>query len=211
MMGRSHLVSAVALLGVTDGIAHGMDAVVQQLGGQLNMAERFHGMLIRGDGLPMVAWAVGSLALYFFGALLPDIDTEQSLIRRLFRRKGHKPAANDGVNRFHRTWTHSIWPMIPILVGAYFVPILFWLWLGYFGHLFMDSVSSMGICWLYPIQQYWEAPSGARVAKGHKLKLYKTGTGMETVVLILICIIGLVLFGLTHTSGKFLNLFSLSV
>lgn len=213
MMGRSHLVSAGALLFIGDGVAHGLDAVANQFGGTLLLANKYHMMLMPGKDAAGVVWMAGALVLYFLGALLPDIDTSQSTIRKLlpFGHKTKRRNTDDGISPFHRTWTHSVWPMIALAVLAYFVPICFWLAFGYFGHLLMDSMSNMGVCWLYPFQQYWSAPNGARVAKGHKLKFYRANTPAEGIVVCVMCFIGLLSLLLSHFPDVLLNVTRSSV
>ena len=98
---------------------------------------------------------------FIIGSLLPDIDHPNSEIGKFI----HLPIK-------HRTWTHAIYiPVILFLLSIKY-KILFWLGLGYFGHLFWDSFSSKGNNWLYPIKN-----------KFH-LKLYSTGNTSETIVTI---------------------------
>lgn len=213
MMGRSHLVSAGALLFIGDGVAHGLDAVAANFGGTLPLADKYHTLLLPGNGALDIAWTAGALALYFLGSLLPDIDTSQSTIRKLipFGHKTKRRNEDEGISPFHRTWTHSVWPVIGLSVLAYFVPICFWLVFGYFGHLLMDSVSNMGICWLYPFQRYWSAPNGARVANGHKLKLYRANTPAEGVVVCVVCLIGFLALMCAHFPNVLMNVVRIPV
>jgi len=111
-----------------------------------------------------------------FGSFLPDVDSKSSAL-------GRYVCLPFG----HRTWTHSVWAVILIglLCSALPVPGIYGLLFGYFMHLFMDGLSGMGVCWLYPFTRYvymengaWRKGSGkgktAKTAQGHKLKLYRT-------------------------------------
>lgn len=111
------------------------------------------------------------LVMFFFGALLPDIDTPNSLLGRHF----HLPVK-------HHRITHTVWFMLPFLIGGIWVPFLWWIGVGYFSHLFIDSFGRAGNCWFYPLERYLEYDSGAFVKKGHFLKLYRTGGSSEMVV-----------------------------
>lgn len=111
------------------------------------------------------------------GGLLPDIDSESSLLGRHV----HLPVP-------HRTITHSLWPVMLLLVlanvtdgfiAAMFTAVLF----GYFVHLVADAVGRAGICWLWPFQRYITYTSGAYVAPGHKIKLYRNGEASEYIVI----------------------------
>lgn len=151
---------------------------------------------------------VGFLSLLFlFGTLLPDIDNKKSMLGRYF----HLPLK-------HRTWTHSIWFAVWWLVLRYLflflafqfetksgllwiVSVFQWfavgcvfVFLGYIGHLWMDTYSAQGVCWFYPFQTYKEYASGAIVKSKHKWKLYYTNKPSETwlvcfiVLLMSVCI-----------------------
>lgn len=137
-----------------------------------------------GSMLRMVASGSVAVILFLLGSLLPDIDTKKSTIGRYV----HIPLR-------HRTWTHAVWiPALMFLIGLR-ISVVMWLSLGYFGHLFWDSLSKGGICWFYPFQRYIEYESGAFVARGHWVKLYRSGDVREYVivglmtVLMVLCII----------------------
>lgn len=108
------------------------------------------------------------IVLFFLGLVLPDIDSKTSIIGRYV----HLPFK-------HRTWTHSLWPVIAFAVGSLWVRPLMWLAIGYLVHLFWDSISRSGVCWFYPMPGYIEYSSGAKVKKGHWLKLYSNGSVEE--------------------------------
>ena len=124
---------------------------------------------------------------FLLGTLLADCDSRKSLLGRYI----YIPVE-------HRTWLHSIWPVLILGSISYcFCPIMMWLTLGYFLHLFFDNLSAMGIAWLYPFQTYRKYPSGAKIADGHKLKLYHTGRASETAVIIVLTAITLLVVYLT--------------
>lgn len=124
-------------------------------------------------GVPWPVHMGTCLGLLLLGSVLPDIDSKNSILGRYV----HLPVE-------HHTWTHAVY--IPAIL-AFFVlwyHSLFWLLAGYMTHLFWDSLSAQGVCWFYKIlSDYREYPSGAKVKRGHRLKLYKTGKTSEYVLL----------------------------
>ena len=83
----------------------------------------------------------------------------------------------------HRTWTHTVWALALLLFLSAAVRPLAWCALGYATHLALDSLSSRGVCWLYPLGGYKTFRSGAVVKRGHRaLSLYRVGTFSETAV-----------------------------
>lgn len=82
-------------------------------------------------------------ALCFLGLLLPDCDSDESFISHIF----HLPFE-------HRTWTHSIWAVLLFVASGFLYKPLWGLALGIFVHIFVDSFSVEGICWLYPLTRY---------------------------------------------------------
>ncbi len=124
-------------------------------------------------GLSLVS--VSGIILYTLGLLLPDVDSETSTLGRRF----HLPLG-------HRTWTHSLYPAIAFIVLGIWLRPLLWLGLGYLAHLWCDSLSRQGICWLYPIPGFSGA-GDAKVKNGHWVKLYRTGGLSETLVMSGVC------------------------
>lgn len=121
--------------------------------------------IITPDFTPGILSYTLCVLFYYLGTLLPDADSPNSMIGRYF----HIPIK-------HRTWLHAIYiPVACIIGGIFFSKPLFWLGFGYYLHLFWDAPSYMGVCFLYPFSQYIEYPSGAKVKKRHKLKLYRYG------------------------------------
>lgn len=145
--------------------------------------------------------------LFLFGTLLPDIDNKKSMLGRHM----YLPLK-------HRTWTHTLWfamlwlafRYVLLMFSSYLeihciclwiVPVFQWfavgcvfVFLGYTGHLWMDTYSAQGVCWFYPFQTYKEYASGAVVKPKHKWKLYYTNKPSETwlvcfvVVLTCVCV-----------------------
>lgn len=127
----------------------------------------------------------GALFMLWVGSLLPDIDSPKSR----FGKKLHLPFK-------HRTWTHSVWPVLFLAFLGCFVVWFRWLLAGYLLHIIGDSFSAAGICFFYPFQKYKEFSSGAFVAPKHVVKLYRAGEKSETwfawsvvCVCILLCLI----------------------
>lgn len=122
------------------------------------------------------------IILFLVGCLLPDCDSEKSIVGRLV----HIPVK-------HRTWTHTIWCIIPLTLMGFAVPCFFFLAYGYFLHILFDSLSKGGICWFYPISQYKTWASGAQVKKNHKFYLYRTGKTSEIILLVCVAVAGTIM------------------
>ena len=195
MTGRSHLVAGTASIPLADGLLHGLAAtpVINQLPQVTGLLTTYHGMFLQGDGFAKVIWIVESILLFYIGTLLPDIDTGQSMIRKMTHTQS-KSVNEDG----HRTWTHSIWVILLLCVLTWKVSVCFWLLFGYATHLFWDMWSAMGICLLYPFQTYRKYGTGAKVAKGHCAKLYHTGQASEYVLVGVICTVSIVVLFFCH-------------
>lgn len=115
----------------------------------------------------ILACIAGLFTALAVGSIFPDIDNKKSTLGKIV----HIPLG-------HRTWTHCI------AFLALLSPLLFlegysngftrMFWVGCFFHIFFDSFSAGGVCWGYPFQRYREYNGGARVAKGHYIKMYHT-------------------------------------
>lgn len=113
---------------------------------------------------------VGSLA-----ALLPDIDEPNSMLSRKI------PIIPHVVGFFgHRKITHS-------LLGVFLFSIPVWIWLseyllifiaGYLSHLLLDTMTSMGTPWLFP------------VGKNYSLRLGVSGGWLEGIYIVCLFIVG---------------------
>ena len=133
------------------------------------------------------------------GSLFPDIDNKKSFLGRYFRFPGE-----------HRGWTHTVWVCLVLFPMIFVFSVSFWFWLGYLLHLCVDSVSAGGICWFYPITKYRVYKSGAKVAKNHHIKLYRTGQLSEWwfMAFLILCSLALVVyFGFFQNGWHVLYLF----
>lgn len=121
--------------------------------------------------MPAFLWWMLAGFLFLLGSVLPDCDTKSSLVGRVV----HLPIE-------HRTWTHSVWFLIPCAIFTWYFPVGFYLLAGYFLHLLFDSMSYGGVCWFYPLSKYRTYSGGAKVKSKHWCKLYRTGQMSEAVV-----------------------------
>ena len=120
-------------------------------------------------------WPFLYLSLFLLGTLLPDSDSRESMLGRYF----YMPVK-------HRTWTHTVYLLAP-LIALYYVHHAFaWFALGYFLHLFWDSLSACGVAWFRPMSGYRVYAGGAKVKKGHWLKLYTAGAVSEHIFVAII-------------------------
>ena len=94
-----------------------------------------------------------ALGLFNLGLIAPDFD--------------HKLGLK------HRGISHSIWIVILFFIISWKINLVYYFAFGYLIHLLFDSVSASGVCFLYPFSSYIEYSGGARVKKGHRVKLYK--------------------------------------
>lgn len=115
------------------------------------------------------------IALFIIGTLLPDIDSKTSLLGRVI----HIPVE-------HRTWTHTIWICAILIAASFFVPFVWALTVGYILHIIIDSFSTGGICWFYPISQYRMLNNGGKIKKHHK-GIYRVGKTSEAIFLLVLC------------------------
>lgn len=126
------------------------------------------------SNLSQTVYWILAISFFLVGSILPDIDSDKSMISKLLH--FHLPIE-------HRTWTHTF--LVPILIGFssfWFQPLLF-LSIAYMMHLLWDGISAGGVCFFYPFETYVSYGSGAKVKKGHKLKVYRTGQASEFVLL----------------------------
>lgn len=147
------------------------------------------------DGVPVFIHMGTCLGLFLMGSLLPDCDSRTSILGRYF----YLPFE-------HHTWMHTAYVCIAMGFFCIWYRSLFWVLAGYTLHLFWDSFSACGVCWFYKLlSDYRRYPSGAKVKKKHKCKLYKTGTVSEYVliaVLVTLSVIsGLLFVYFTYGTG----------
>lgn len=200
MMGRSHLITGACALEHT--------YVAKTLIEQANVpALTFVWQGIESyldiGGLTAVTLPV-CLAAYFIGTLLPDIDNPKSILGRMI----HIPvehrtwlhaiylyliigalrwlypllswgfAALEGLHPYLAA-CHPVFAVI-LAVFKWLCPLSAWVFFGSIIHLLWDSVSACGNCWFYKLlSDYREYPGGAKIKKGHWLKLYHAGAWSE--------------------------------
>lgn len=182
MMGRSHLITGVCALEhayALDAFITGSDIPIYPI--ILGHVQSYLGLAPNG-AWPFI-WAMPVyLGFYFLGVLLPDIDNPKSLLGRVV----HVPVE-------HRTWLHAIYIYLAVMALGFIHPVFSWLFFGVFVHLFWDSFSACGNCWFYKLfSDYRKYPGGAKVKKGHKLKLYRAGEWSEYVLLFIIVVMTVV-------------------
>lgn len=131
-----------------------------------------------------------AIPLFLLGLILPDCDLRTSVVGRFF----YLPCK-------HRTWTHSVWFVLPsVIAGIWFLP----LWALAFAiviHDFWDGLSNGGVCFFYPFTKYRDLPSGAHFKPGHK-GFYATGTADETFMTVIACCMAALAVGYAYLFFK---------
>ena len=195
MMGKSHII--VNISNVIGGYTS-LLLVEQSYGSRvpfISPAIRFcEDLFIRGNHTPFWAKIVTGVIALAVGGLLPDIDSKNSILGRMI----------PGDFFTHRGWCHTIWFILPFLLGGFLVSTLMWFSLGMFLHLFWDNLSFAGVCFFKPDYIYYS--NGAFVKRGHKLKLYKAGDISEKLLVGFNIIITSVILGIAYKRGIFLTL-----
>lgn len=109
------------------------------------------------------------------GALLPDIDSKNSILGR------YVPFIQDIFG--HRTITHTIWVVLGLFIINYFFGNTFtWMIsIGYLLHIIQDSFSRQGVDWFWPFGKGYKSYGGATVKRGFHLGLYSVGGVVERV------------------------------
>ena len=180
MLGKNHIAANVCSLAI---LANGMLAMESMatgsVGEKLKAGIEAIGRFARGD-TPLIPWLVAVPFLYIVGTLMPDADTDTSMMGRAL----HLPFE-------HRTWTHAVWFPLLIGLGCMSSPIVAWFLLGYVLHLAWDSVSKAGVCWFYPISRYRSYPNGAKVKERHVFWMYRTGQASEYIVIAVLVFLAL--------------------
>lgn len=140
-------------------------------------------------------YAFLAVGMFWFGSVLPDIDSKGSILGRMIR----VPGPHHGI-------THTDWFLGLLFLASLpgFTRVLFWLWLGAALHCWMDGLSQSGRVRFYPLGRYTikSLPNGGGafvVASGNRLRLYQVGDLSETVAL-------LGILGLNAASVMALNL-----
>ena len=160
MTGYQHLTSSTGFLLIASNATSSIEPVLEKGYALINQ----NYLSSNERSLPITA---SMIALYYLGTLLPDIDIQSSTISRILH--FHLPIT-------HRTWTHTIWIPILLFIASLKMPILLGLVLGYMSHLICDSISTQGVCFLYPLTQYKTFYNGAKIKNHHYIKLYDNTT-----------------------------------
>lgn len=193
MTGKSHLATNISCSVITINSLAFLS--VSQMGTISESSVKILDFMIgKGSGFPIPVWIGLGAIMFLIGSLLPDIDSGESMISKILH--FHIPIE-------HRTWTHSFWAVILLVIATFaFRPCLFLL-LGYVLHLFWDSLSSAGVCFFYPIDKYRHYGNNAKVKKGHKLKIYYTGQPSEYVLLGIILTLTVVMCVILAINGVY--------
>lgn len=183
MLGRDHLIANTASLAI---LSTGMATLAEQpvvspLGALAPATTAVISAFTQYGGIDPFAVTGLGLVFFYIGTLLPDIDSEHSMLGRHI----HLPME-------HRTWTHAVWLPLIFIVAGFAFPPLWWAALGYVLHLFWDSLSRGGVCWFYPISRYVSYSGGAKVKRGHWLKLYSVGGVSEYILTAIIAAAGII-------------------
>lgn len=124
-----------------------------------------------------------SLALYYFGLLLPDIDNDSKISRTL----GFKVPIK------HRGFTHSLWFVVIFGLPAFVIDaiwILRFLVIGMLAHDFVDGFSVAGWVPFYPFGHYSIAYGNVVCNKNWHPKLYTSADpkSERTINTVFLCI-----------------------
>lgn len=175
MMGKHHMVTNTANVTGIACLGHYITHAPQMPEGMVGAVTQVGNYFTKPTGsIPRALYLLAGFGLLLLGSLLPDIDHPNSLLGR----KAHWMGSHRGI-------THSVWPVLIFCLLTWKYRLLAWLTLGYVLHLLWDSVSAAGICWFYPFQKYREYSGGARVAEGHRVKLYHAGDMAELAIVII--------------------------
>lgn len=130
-----------------------------------------------------IAHTALGLLLFYFGTLLPDCDSKNSMLGKIM----HIPVE-------HRTITHAVWIPIGLFVLSIMYRPLLCLVLGYMLHLLWDNLSKCGVCYFWPVSKYkYFGNSGAKIKKKHIFYLYRTCSSSEYVLLSILVMITIIL------------------
>lgn len=132
---------------------------------------------VYGTGIPGSGFVPG-LAVATVAGLLPDIDEDGAIVSRALGPVGN--VLSDVVSLVaggHRGATHTL-PAVVLVAAA-----VYWLWgdpalamaagCGYLSHLIGDTLTPMGVPWLWPLRS---------VDHRYSLNLFTTGTFLEVLV-----------------------------
>ena len=129
-----------------------------------------------------VVYPLVGYSCFVLGSLLPDIDHKYSTLGKYF----YLPVR-------HRTWTHSIWFVLPFLWLGTKNRFMFWMALGIILHILLDSFSASGVSFFYPFTSM-RTYRRAKAYRGHGLTLYSVGDPAEDIFMLLVVVISLGFF-----------------
>lgn len=183
MLGRHHVTSGIALgvIGVSVATIAGVSALAQSAvdGTATTGYAHWFGMELQHWKNMSVSDTARTLILgglmFVVGTLLPDIDSPTSSINRILHlRYVRWPFP-------HRTLTHSIWPIIALIVLSAAWPYFAWLAAGMATHIVLDAFSTSGVCLLWPLTRYKRSRNRRRYS-AHHLAMYRVGGHMENAI-----------------------------
>lgn len=125
-------------------------------------------------GFPLIFSIFVVMLFLLFGALLPDIDSPESILGR------YVPFMGSIVG--HRELTHTLWILIGLFTLSYFTSYTF-VWMiafGYLFHMIQDTPSIQGVDWFWPIGKGYRHYGQAKIKNGHK-GIYRVGGTVEKV------------------------------
>jgi len=107
------------------------------------------GILFKPIVSPANTWLYYGIVL--FAALLPDLDHNGAILNRIFRITKVFPLLFK-----HRGFFHSVWPAVILaaVVWPWSRTVALAMLIGYGSHLLIDSVTRMGVNWLYPLLKF---------------------------------------------------------
>ncbi|KFI69501.1 metal-dependent hydrolase [Bifidobacterium magnum] len=207
MLGRHHVSSGIALgtMMVSVPTIAGISIVEHHPNSALGHTafNWLHHWFTSMHNMSFLSW-VGTLLVgglvFVIGTLLPDIDSPTSSISRMAHTRHIRWPFP------HRTITHSIWPLLACLIASPAIPWLLWLAAGMATHIFLDALSTGGVCWIWPITRYHRGPGGTHVNRHHMVRLYRVGTKKETalnnMIILLAVVLGVIalIMAITHRS-----------
>lgn len=190
LLGKNHIITnatSVVLLGtvLVFGKTYKANSVTQKV--VAPVCTTVYDYVTNHQFIPVLLFYIISGLFFLLGSLLPDIDSERSLLGKYI----HLPVE-------HRTWTHAVWAPLLFFTAGHFCRPFFWLGLGYILHLFWDSLSYAGICWFYPVSNYKRHTNSIKIKKRHRFKLYRVGTVSEYILVILFLVLTAVIVYLLY-------------
>ena len=142
-------------------------------------------LLIIGESVPGLSTAL-------LGAVLPDLDSKQSVVGRLFPPVSRAISYQFG----HRTLTHSL--MLQSVVGMAWLisgdDLLLALAIGLISHTFADMLTKSGVCWFWPSRVRCVLP-------GSEKYRFETGSWAELVFAALMAALSFVFVWINYNTA----------